>query len=71
MISKRPEFDNPYLFLVSIYEKEHRLDEVEDLLKAGFEANPRNYKLAVDYGMVLANRGRATWHFRFSRKPGA
>jgi len=59
LISKRPEFDNPYLFLLTIYEKEGRLDEAEALLKAGFEANPRNYKLAVDYGMVLANRGKS------------
>jgi arylsulfatase A-like enzyme/Tfp pilus assembly protein PilF len=58
LISKRPEFDNPYLFLVTIYEKEDRLDEAETLLKAGFEANPRNYKLGVEYGMVLASHGK-------------
>lgn len=58
LINKRPEFDNPYLFLVSIYDKQNRLDEAEALLKAGFEANPGNYQLAVDYAMVLASLGK-------------
>mgnify|MGYP002362831729 FL=1 len=58
LISKRPEFDNPYLFLVSIYEKQNRLNEVESLLKKGLEANPRNYQLKVDYGRVLAFLGK-------------
>jgi tetratricopeptide (TPR) repeat protein len=58
LINKRPEFDNPYLFLVTLYEKADRLDEAETLLKAGFEANPRNYRLAIEYGMVLASRGK-------------
>lgn len=58
LIDKRPEFDNPYLFLVSIYGKQNRLLEAESLLKAGFEANPGNYQLAVDYAMVLASLGK-------------
>lgn len=58
LISQRPEFDNPYLFLVSIYEKQNRLDEVEALLKSGLEANPGNYQLMVDYGRVLAFLGK-------------
>lgn len=58
LINKRPEFDNPYLSLVSIYEKQNRLDEVEALLKSGLEANPGNYQLMVDYGRVLAFLGK-------------
>jgi arylsulfatase A-like enzyme/Flp pilus assembly protein TadD len=58
LIRDRPDFDNPYLFLVTIYEKENRLAEAEALLKSGTERNPRNPKLAVEYGIVLVERGR-------------
>jgi arylsulfatase A-like enzyme/Flp pilus assembly protein TadD len=58
LVRERPDFDNPYLFLVTIYEKQHRLADAEAVLKAGAEANPRNYKLAIEYGIVLAENGR-------------
>jgi arylsulfatase A-like enzyme/Flp pilus assembly protein TadD len=58
LLRERPDFDNPYLFLVTVYEKQHRLAEAEAILKTGVEANPRNYKLAIEYGIVLAERGR-------------
>ncbi|HEK86236.1 MAG: sulfatase-like hydrolase/transferase [Candidatus Saccharicenans sp.] len=57
LITKRPEFDNPYLFLVTIYEKSKNLSEAEKILKAGTEANPRNYKLWMEYGLVLVEEG--------------
>ncbi|MGD1009471.1 MAG: sulfatase-like hydrolase/transferase [Candidatus Aminicenantales bacterium] len=58
LIQERPDFDNPYLFLVTVYEKQHRLAEAETTLKSGSEANPRNYKLAIEYGIVLAEKGK-------------
>ena len=58
LIRERPDFDSPYLFLVTVYEKQGRLAEAEAVLKTGVEANPRNYKLAIEYGIVLAERGR-------------
>ncbi len=58
LIKERPDFDNPYLFLVTIYEKQRRLAEAEAILKTGTEANPRNYKLAIEYGIVLAEAGK-------------
>ena len=57
LITKRPEFDNPYLFLVTIYEKNNNLTEAEKILKAGTEANPRNYKLWMEYGLVFIEEG--------------
>jgi arylsulfatase A-like enzyme/Flp pilus assembly protein TadD len=58
LIKERPDFDNPYLFLVTVYEKQRRLAEAEAVLKSGSEINPRNYKLAIEYGIVLAERGK-------------
>jgi arylsulfatase A-like enzyme/Flp pilus assembly protein TadD len=58
LLQERPDFDNPYLFLVTIYEKQQRPAEAEAVLKTGSEANPRNYKLAIEYGMVLAEVGK-------------
>jgi arylsulfatase A-like enzyme/Flp pilus assembly protein TadD len=58
LIRERPDFDNPYLFLVTVYEKQHRLPDAEAVLKTGSEKNPRNYKLAIEYGIVLAENGR-------------
>ncbi|MGA2361933.1 MAG: sulfatase-like hydrolase/transferase [Candidatus Aminicenantales bacterium] len=58
LLRERPDFDNPYLFLVTVYEKQRRLAGAEAVLETGVEANPRNYKLAIEYGIVLAERGR-------------
>jgi Flp pilus assembly protein TadD len=58
LIQERPDFDNPYLFLVTVYEKQRRLAEAEAVLKTGSETNPRNYKLAIEYGIVLTERGK-------------
>jgi len=58
LITRRPEFDNPYLFLISIYERQNRLKEAEAVLQAGLAANPGNYQLAVDYGRVLVSLGK-------------
>jgi len=58
LIARRPEFDNPYLFLISIYERQNRLKEAEAVLQAGLAANPGNYQLAVDYGRVLVSLGK-------------
>jgi arylsulfatase A-like enzyme/Flp pilus assembly protein TadD len=58
LIRERPDFDNPYLFLVTVYEKQHLPADAEAVLKIGSEVNPRNYKLAIEYGIVLAERGR-------------
>ena len=58
LVRDRPDFDNPYLFLVTVYEKQGRLTEAEAVLKTGSAANPRNYKLAIEYGIVLAELGR-------------
>ncbi|HOW84575.1 MAG TPA: sulfatase-like hydrolase/transferase [Candidatus Aminicenantes bacterium] len=58
LVRDRPDFDNPYLFLVTVYEKAGRLAEAEAILKKGAAANPRNYKLAIERGIVLAEMGR-------------
>jgi Flp pilus assembly protein TadD len=58
LIQDRPDFDNPYLFMVTILERQHRLAEAEALLKKGSESNPNNYKLAIEYGIALVQDGR-------------
>jgi arylsulfatase A-like enzyme/Flp pilus assembly protein TadD len=58
LIQGLPDFDNAYLFLVAVYEKQHRLSDAEAVLKTGAEANPRSYFLALGYGMLLAQVGR-------------
>ncbi|MEN6561132.1 MAG: sulfatase-like hydrolase/transferase [Acidobacteriota bacterium] len=58
LVRDRPDFDNPYLFLVTVYEKQGRPAEAEILLRKGTAANPRNYKLAIEQGIVLAELGR-------------
>ena len=58
LIGERTDFDNPYLFLVTVYQKRRRLEEALAVLKTGSRANPRNYRLAVEYGIVLAETGR-------------
>jgi arylsulfatase A-like enzyme/Flp pilus assembly protein TadD len=58
LIAQRKDFDNPYLFLVTIYEQQGKLAEAEAVLKKGAEDNPRNYKLAIEYGIVLTEAGR-------------
>jgi arylsulfatase A-like enzyme/Flp pilus assembly protein TadD len=58
LVRDRPDFDNPYLFLVTVYEKQGRLTDAEAVLKTGSASNPRNYKLAIEYGIVLAELGR-------------
>lgn len=58
LVRERPDFDNPYLFLVTVFEKQDRLAEAEALLKGGAAANPRNYKLAIEHGIVLAELAR-------------
>jgi arylsulfatase A-like enzyme len=58
LVRERPDFDSAYLFLVAIYEKQHRLADVEAVLKTGSEANPRSYILALEYGMLLVQIGR-------------
>jgi arylsulfatase A-like enzyme/Flp pilus assembly protein TadD len=58
LIRERPDFESPYLFLVTIYLKTNRLAEAEALLKAGSDANPSNYNLVIEYGVVLSQRGR-------------
>ncbi|MGD0782199.1 MAG: sulfatase-like hydrolase/transferase [Candidatus Aminicenantales bacterium] len=58
LIKERPDFDNPYLFLGSIFQAQRRLAEAEAAMKEGSEANPRNYKLAIEYGIILAENGK-------------
>lgn len=57
IISVRPDFDNPYLFLTTILEKSDRLPEAENILKSGIKANPRNYKLWMEAGIVQVELG--------------
>jgi len=57
LIRERPDFDEPYLFLVTLYLKTNRPAEAAGVLKAGAEANPRNYNLVVEYGIVLTDSG--------------
>ena len=58
LIRERPDFDNAYLFLVAVDLKQHRPADAEAVLKKGSEANPRNFKLALEYGLMLAQTGR-------------
>ena len=59
LIAERKDFDNPYLFLVTILQQQGKLDEAESILKKGSQDNPGNYKLAIEYGIVLAEAGRS------------
>ena len=58
IIRERADFDNPYILLATIYDKQQRGAEAEAVLKKGVESNPRDYKLAIEYGITLADRGR-------------
>ena len=58
LIHDRPDFEDPYLFLVTIYEKQNMRAEAESLLGKGAMDNPRNYKLAIEHGIILAEMGR-------------
>jgi Flp pilus assembly protein TadD len=71
LIRERPDFDNSYLFLVTIYEKQNRLADAEAVLKSGSEANPRNYELAIEYGIALAETGRNDEALRVLEKASA
>jgi len=57
IIATRPDFDNPYLFLTTILEKAGRLPEAETILNSGIKANPRNYKLWMEAGLVQVELG--------------
>jgi arylsulfatase A-like enzyme/Flp pilus assembly protein TadD len=58
LILERKDFDNPYLYLVTILQTQRRFDEAVAVLKKGYEDNPRNYKIAIEYGISLADVGR-------------
>ena len=58
LIKERPDFDNPYLFLATVLQSHGRAQEAADILKKGAADNPGNYKLAIEYGIVLAETGR-------------
>lgn len=58
LIRERPDFDNAYILLAAIYEKQQRMTDIQAVLKAGFEASPKSYSLALEYGMALAMVGR-------------
>jgi len=58
IISARPDFDNPYLFLTTILQKSGQLAEAEAVLKSGLKANPRNYKLWMEAGIVEVELGK-------------
>jgi len=58
LISERRDFDNPYLYLATILQSRHRLEEAAAVLEKGVNDNPRSYKLAMEYGIVLAETGR-------------
>ncbi len=59
LIAERKDFDNPYLFLVTILQQQGRIGEAEAILKKGSQDNPGNYKLAIEYGIVLAESARS------------
>ena len=58
LINERPDFDNPYLYLATILQSSRRLAEAGAVLEKGVKDNPRSYKLAMEYGIVLADTGR-------------
>jgi arylsulfatase A-like enzyme/Flp pilus assembly protein TadD len=58
LIKDRPDFDNPYLLLTTILQSRGRQPEAAEILKKGVTDNPGNYKLAIEYGIVLAESGR-------------
>jgi len=58
LIKERPDFDNPYLFLTTVLQSHGRTAEAAEVLKKGTTDNPGNYKLAIEYGIVLAETGR-------------
>jgi len=58
IIRDRPDFAEPYAFLMTIYEKQESPAEAEAVLRKGVTDNPRNYKLAIQHGSVLAELGR-------------
>lgn len=58
LIGQRPDFDSAYIFLVTVFEEQKKMAEAEAVLKKGTTENPRSYKLAVEYGIILAEGGR-------------
>jgi arylsulfatase A-like enzyme/Flp pilus assembly protein TadD len=59
LIAERKDFDNPYLYLATVLQAKHRLAEAAAVLEKGAKDNPRSYKLAMEYGIVLAETGRS------------
>jgi len=59
LIAERKDFDNPYLYLATVLQAKHRLAEAAAVLEKGSKDNPRSYKLAMEYGIVLAETGRS------------
>jgi arylsulfatase A-like enzyme/Flp pilus assembly protein TadD len=58
LILERADFDNPYLYLVTVLQTQRRFDEAVAVLKKGYDDNPRNYKIMIEYGISLADVGR-------------
>ncbi len=58
LIRERPDFADPYAFLMTIYEKRGQPAEAEAVLRRGVAENPRNYKLTIEHGIVLTELGR-------------
>jgi arylsulfatase A-like enzyme/Flp pilus assembly protein TadD len=58
LIAERKDFDNPYLYLATVLQSRRRLEEAMAVLEKGSKDNPRSYKLAMEYGIVLAETGR-------------
>ncbi len=58
LIAERKDFDNPYLYLATVLQAKRRLQEAAAVLEKGSKDNPRSYKLAMEYGIVLAETGR-------------
>jgi arylsulfatase A-like enzyme/Flp pilus assembly protein TadD len=58
LIRDRPDYAEPYTFLMTIYEKQELTAEAEAVLRKGAADNPRNYKLVLQHGGLLAELGR-------------
>ena len=58
LFSERKDFDNAYLYLATILQSRRRLEEAAAVLEKGVNDNPRSYKLAMEYGIALAETGR-------------
>ena len=57
VIREKPDLAFAYIHLATLYESQGKLQEASDILASGFEHNPHNYEVVLQYGICLVKSG--------------